>query len=717
MTKPTPSRFVFRPSRLIPHRGSSLEVLENDGRVLDPLLRLLLRSTVLERTDVETAGLSSLRRLVLSADSICGVVGEFQDDRSLRLTMVVLMQEAPAGSEAAHLETDLTGELLPASEGADESRVAAWLGRRVGVPAASVRTAELRADARHLGVVALASTREAGVASSVRQRVLENFSSCLARALLATRTLEEGEQPYVDEVSAAYFQARLHRKEFIRITSETALDPELLKALGSERMIRLGAVPTRLDSDESVVFAVVNPTDHTVRDELEVSLGRPCRIEQVTTKGDVHRAAERLREISYHEGIRVSIESEAAAEGEAADVEELESVSEMSPPIMRLANAIVEGAVLQGASDIHVEPQEKELVLRYRIDGTCEIVDQFPRSAIAPLVNRFKIMAGLDISEHRIPQDGRIVFRRFSPATDVDLRVSVVPMNYGESLVMRVINRSASTLPLEKLGFSEAGLKTYRQWISAPYGMILHVGPTGSGKSMSLYSALNVLNSPRIKIVTAEDPIEYTLPGINQCEVRVNVGLTFAAALRAFLRQDPDVILVGEIRDRVTAETAIEASLTGHLLLSTLHANDALAVMPRLTELGVEPYLVANSLLGVCAQRLMRRVCTCATSEAPTEFELAELSGRGLEAPAQVKHTSSGCERCRFTGFKGRVGIYEVLGCTGPVRDLVAADARREQYQSALDEVDFQSLYDEALRNVLVGTTTLAEAMRVARDS
>ena len=306
-----------------------------------------------------------------------------------------------------------------------------------------------------------------------------------------------------------------------------------------------------------------------------------------------------------------------------SDLEITDEGAEESGPIIQLSTRIIEDAFYAGTSDIHIEPGEKEVVVRYRIDGVCVEKLRLPAKVGPALVARLKIMCNLDIAERRLPQDGRIVFKQFTKKSiDIDLRVSTAPLNHGEGVVMRILDKQKSTLPLPMLGFSEENLARYREAIRQPYGMILHCGPTGSGKSMTLYSALGEINSPEIVIRTAEDPIEYTLAGINQMQMHRQIGLTFATALRAFLRQDPDIILVGEIRDKETANIAVEAALTGHLLISTLHTNDAPSTIARLTDMGIEPFMISSSLLCVCAQRLMRRVCkTCKVEIEPSGRE------------------------------------------------------------------------------------------------
>jgi type II secretory ATPase GspE/PulE/Tfp pilus assembly ATPase PilB-like protein len=296
--------------------------------------------------------------------------------------------------------------------------------------------------------------------------------------------------------------------------------------------------------------------------------------------------------------------------GPGGEVKAEDLESEDSAPIIQLTNRIIEDAYVSGASDIHIEPQEKELIVRYRIDGLCQEKLRLPKQVSNALVTRLKIMCNLDIAERRLPQDGRIVFKKYTKKNmDIDLRVATGPMKDGEKVVMRILDKSKSTLPLPALGFSEENLAKYRECIRQPYGMILHCGPTGSGKSMTLYSALGEVNTPDVNIQTAEDPIEYTLTGINQMQMSRAIGLTFARALRCYLRMDPDIILVGEIRDEETAQIAVEAALTGHLLVSTLHTNDAPSTVARIGEMGVEAFNISASLVCVCAQRLLRRVC------------------------------------------------------------------------------------------------------------
>ncbi len=390
-----------------------------------------------------------------------------------------------------------------------------------------------------------------------------------------------------------------------------------------------------------------------------------------------------------------------------------EDVNEESGPIIQLANRIIEDAYFSGTSDIHVEPQEKEVIVRNRIDGICHEKLRLPKKVGPALVARLKIMCNLDISERRLPQDGRIVFKQYTKKNiDLDLRVSTAPLNHGEGVVMRILDKTKTTLPLPALGFSEENLAKYRECIRQPYGMILHCGPTGSGKSMTLYSALNEINTPDIVIRTAEDPIEYTLPGLNQMQMHRQIGLTFAAALRAFLRQDPDIILVGEIRDKETAGIAVEAALTGHLLISTLHTNDAPTTISRLTEMGVESFMVSSSLLCVCAQRLMRRVCKTGRVAYTPEGRERDVMEKAIGWSGQVfKINPKGCPKCGGSGYKGRVGIHELMVSNEELVAAINKEAESAELKKIAMRNGMKTLHQDSILKVKDGLTTLEEAI------
>jgi len=388
-------------------------------------------------------------------------------------------------------------------------------------------------------------------------------------------------------------------------------------------------------------------------------------------------------------------------------------------PLVRLVNQIISEAFRMRASDIHIEPWEEEIVIRYRIDGELkEITRLQPLAFLQVLASRLKIMANIDSAERRLPQDGRIVFKQFNQqGLDFDLRMATAPMNYGEKIVMRILDKQKSTLPLAELGLSERNLVLYRQHIRSPYGMVLHVGPTGSGKSMTLYSALNEINRPEVNIQTAEDPIEYTLPGVHQLQVKPTIGLTFARALRAYLRQDPDIILVGEIRDRETAEIALEAALTGHLLLSTLHTNDAASTLVRFMEMGLEPYLLASSIVMICAQRLMRRLCPHCKIQQPVSAAQKSLLHLPEDYLLSLYH-AVGCEHCHQIGYQGRIGVHELLVPGERLRQALNTGANTEAIKQIAVEEGMTTLFWDGFEKVLAGLSSLEELLsRVKPDA
>ncbi|MES2697433.1 MAG: GspE/PulE family protein [Verrucomicrobiota bacterium] len=400
---------------------------------------------------------------------------------------------------------------------------------------------------------------------------------------------------------------------------------------------------------------------------------------------------------------------EAPADGELKE----DDVTEESGPIIQLANRIIEDAYFSGTSDIHIEPQEKEVIVRNRIDGVCHEKLRLPKKVGPALIARLKIMCNLDIAERRLPQDGRIIFKQYTKKNiDLDLRVSTAPLNHGEGVVMRILDKQKTTLPLPALGFSEENLAKYRECIRQPYGMILHCGPTGSGKSMTLYSALNEVNTPDIVIRTAEDPIEYTLPGLNQMQMHRQIGLTFAAALRSFLRQDPDIILVGEIRDKETAGIAVEAALTGHLLISTLHTNDAPTTIARLTEMGVESFMVSSSLLCVCAQRLMRRVCKQCRQQIEPQGREKDILEKGIGWSGPIfKANPKGCPKCGGSGYKGRVGIHELMVTNEELVAAINKEAEAAELKKIAIRGGMKTLHQDSLLKVKDGLSTLEEAI------
>jgi len=462
---------------------------------------------------------------------------------------------------------------------------------------------------------------------------------------------------------------------------------------------------------DMLLVAFANPFEVTLPTKIQEMTGKPV-VRMLAREKDLRdKFAKPQETVAGFEDVVLKIGQEYASETEPELKDE--DVSEESGPIIQLANRIIEEAFFSGTSDIHIEPQEKEIIVRNRIDGVCHEKLRLPKKVGPALVARLKIMCNLDISERRLPQDGRIVFKQYTRKNiDLDLRVSTAPLNHGEGIVMRILDKQKTTLPLPALGFSEENLVKYRECIRQPYGMILHCGPTGSGKSMTLYSALNEVNTPDVVIRTAEDPIEYTLPGLNQMQMHRQIGLTFAAALRSFLRQDPDIILVGEIRDKETAGIAVEAALTGHLLISTLHTNDAPTTIARLTEMGVEPFMVSSSLLCVCAQRLMRRVCKqCRTQIEPQgrEKELLEKA-LGWSGPIFKSHPK-GCPKCGGSGYKGRIGIHELMVTNEELVEGINKQIEAAELKKIAMRGGMKTLHQDSLLKVKEGFTTLEEAI------
>jgi type IV pilus assembly protein PilB len=410
---------------------------------------------------------------------------------------------------------------------------------------------------------------------------------------------------------------------------------------------------------------------------------------------------------------------------ENADVEVLDDLEEISAemltrqgeeaPVIKLVNVVLMSAISKGASDIHIEPYEKEYRVRYRIDGILYNIMAPPLKMRDAITSRIKIMAKLDIAEKRLPQDGRIKIR-FSDngqTKDIDFRVSCLPTLFGEKIVMRLLDKGKLMLDMTKLGFEAESLKKLETQIQKPWGMVLVTGPTGSGKTNTLYSSISKVNTTETNIMTAEDPVEFNLLGVNQVQVRESIGLNFAAALRSFLRQDPNIILVGEIRDFETAEIAVKAALTGHLVLSTLHTNDAPSTINRLMNMGIEPFLVASSLNLVCAQRLVRRVCVNCKIDDDVPPPALEQIGFTADLAATVKpKKGSGCEKCNKTGYKGRVGLYEVMEITDELRELILVGASALELRRKAIEEGMITLRGSGLRKITEGVTTIEEVLR-----
>jgi type IV pilus assembly protein PilB len=492
------------------------------------------------------------------------------------------------------------------------------------------------------------------------------------------------------------------RRCLVNETTFTKLEPEFCRA---NKVLPLGL------AGGYIIVAVSNPFNPQVTNKVKELSGLKVSV-LLGLEADIDKALEDKNDKHQAVGFGDVVEA-LGMDFDSEDTYEEDFSDEESAPIIKLANRIIEEAYFSGASDIHIEPFEAETRVRVRVDGVLQNRLTIPPAASGALLARLKVMAQLDIAEKRLPQDGRIVFKQYNKkGVDVDLRVATSPLNHGEGVVMRILDKQKSTLPLPALGFSERNLGLYRELIKRPYGMVLHCGPTGSGKSMTLYSALNEINTPEVCIRTAEDPIEYTLPGLLQMQMQRKIGLTFATALRAFLRQDPDVILVGEIRDRETAGIAVEAALTGHMLFSTLHTNDAPTTVSRLTEMGVEPFMISASLVCVCAQRLMRRVCRSCKQIYSQEGNEAKIMQRALNWSGKVPRANEdGCPNCGGGGYKGRVGIHELMATSEELIRAINAESEAVVLKRVAMRNGMMTLHQDCMLKVKEGLTTMEEAL------
>jgi type IV pilus assembly protein PilB len=394
----------------------------------------------------------------------------------------------------------------------------------------------------------------------------------------------------------------------------------------------------------------------------------------------------------------------------------LAGVDENDAPVIKLVQLVIDKAVQMRASDIHIEPFADRVRIRFRIDGVCQEIESPPRRLLGPIVSRIKIIGAMDIAEKRRPQDGRI--KMHAGGKEIDLRVSVLPTSHGQSVVMRILDRDNIKVSLRDLGFGEEDFKRYQSLIRRPNGILLVTGPTGSGKTTTLYASLNELNRPDTKIITAEDPVEYYLPGINQCEVRAKIGMTFARIIRAMLRQNPNILLVGEIRDEETANTAIQASLTGHLVFSTLHTNDAPSALTRLVDIGVQPFLVASSIIGIMGQRLVRKVCVkCKAKYEPAPHLLKTLGIRAELASKANFTRGKGCSYCNKTGYRGRLAIYELMNMSSQIREMTFKGASTLEVRKVARKQGMRTLFEDGMIKALKGVTTIDEVLRITNHT
>ncbi len=499
------------------------------------------------------------------------------------------------------------------------------------------------------------------------------------------------------------------------------VDPSVIKLVPQETAVRYQIVPlSRVGS--TLTIAMTDPTNVFAMDDIKFMTGfnvepvvaSETAISEAISKfyGASENADELDKVMKDLAGDETDLE--LAADEAEMDLASLEKAAEEAP-IIKLVNLILTDAVKRGASDIHVEPYEKEYRVRFRIDGVLQNVMAPPMKLKDAITSRMKIMSKLDISEKRLPQDGRIMIKyvRDGKKKELDFRVSTVPTLWGEKIVLRLLDKENLRLDMTKLGFEPESLKKFEKAILKPYGMVLVTGPTGSGKTNTLYSSVARLNQPDTNIMTAEDPVEFQLPGINQVQMKEQIGLNFASALRAFLRQDPNIILVGEIRDFETAEIAVKAALTGHLVLSTLHTNDAPSTISRLMNMGIEPFLVATSVNLICAQRLVRRVCVGCKEQLPMPPEALIDAGYSPEEArtVQVFH-GTGCATCNNSGYKGRVGLYEVMEITDELKELVLVGASAMELKKKAIEQGMITLRRSGLTKVKTGQASMEEVLR-----
>ena len=494
---------------------------------------------------------------------------------------------------------------------------------------------------------------------------------------------------------------------FVEDLKPNEIDINLIKNIPINYAKTKEVMPLALENGVLRV-AVSDPFNESVQEDLQVLTGHTVTV-SVSTSMRILEAINRVYERSSSNIVGKLEESFEETYDLEAPMDILEA-TEDDAPVIKFVNSILFGALKEKASDIHIEPFEKDFVVRFRVDGVLKDKIRQPKRAHAAIASRIKVMGQLDIAEKRLPQDGRIKIKM--AGKDVDLRLSTVPTNFGERIVMRILEQASTVLELEQLGFSARSCAMIEKLIFRKYGIILVTGPTGSGKSTTLSACLVKLNNPERNIMTVEDPIEYQIPGINQVQVNTKIELTFARALRAFLRQNPDIIMVGEIRDKETAEIAINASLTGHLVLSTLHTNDAAGAATRLIDMGVEPFLVASSVLGIIAQRLIRKVCVkCREPHTLSDFEMQELGITTVPADSTV-FRAVGCPSCSQTGYSGRTVIHELLIIDDAIRSLIIRNSDSNSIKKKAIESGMLTLREDGVIKVLCGFTTVDELMR-----
>jgi type IV pilus assembly protein PilB len=514
----------------------------------------------------------------------------------------------------------------------------------------------------------------------------------------------------ITEEDLTDFLSELYNVSVIDL-SELEIDPNVIKLIPGDVASKFQVVPVQRKGRKLTV-AMLNPSDIFAIDDIKFLTGYEVQ-PLIASESHIKKAIDRYYDSADSMAtVMKSMEEEVELVEDQAD-DDAQGVADEAEqaPIVKLVNSLITDAVRKSASDIHVEPYERSLRVRFRIDGVLYEMMAPPFRLKAAMVSRLKIMAELDIAERRIPQDGRIKLRTLGKT--IDLRVSTLPTIFGEKVVMRILDRSNLSIDLTTIGFEEKALENFMRAIRSPYGIVLVTGPTGSGKTTTLYSALAKISTPQVNIMTAEDPVEYNIEGINQVQVHEEIGLTFASALKAFLRQDPNIVMVGEIRDLETGSIATKAALTGHLVLSTLHTNDAPSSINRMIDMGIEPFLVASSTNLILAQRLVRRICKhCKTEVKLHEEAVRELGLDPDEAKDMVFHEGAGCVECNNTGYRGRQGVFEVMPVTPEVRDLILDRAPTSEIRRQAREDGMMTLREDALLKLKKGVTTAEEVLK-----
>ncbi|MEX0825177.1 MAG: ATPase, T2SS/T4P/T4SS family [Acidimicrobiia bacterium] len=508
----------------------------------------------------------------------------------------------------------------------------------------------------------------------------------------------------VGEVDLAKMIASHMGVEFVSL-SDVAIDPAAAALIPESLARRYAAIPIKFE-DDALVVAMADPGNVLVVDDIRAITALRI-IPKIATRSEIDDAIRRAGRFDDSVADLADLAGEEVAEDDLSKIEA--AVDEA--PIVKLVNTLISRAVNERASDLHIEPGEKDLRVRFRIDGVLHEVMSTPRSVSGAVVSRLKIMADLDIAERRVPQDGRVSIR--VSGRPIDLRVATLPTIYGEKVVMRILDKEDAVLDLKALGFLPHSMTRFETSYTKPYGAILVTGPTGSGKTTTLYSALNILNVPSRHIITVEDPVEYRLAGVVQVQVNRKAGLQFSTVLKSILRSDPDVVLVGEVRDAETAKIAVEAALTGHLVLTTLHTNDSASSVNRLVDMGVEPYLVASAIDSILAQRLARRLCDRCKVTKPAGPELIKQMGLDTEAGPVTIYEAVGCKACSDTGYRGRVAIVEVLLMSEELQRMAVERRPSDEIKSVAVEQGMLTLRQDGMEKVKLGMTTLEEVLRV----